>query len=62
MSYSALTHQYRPSSQRSSRQGATIDTILWHHQAGTNDIVIAQMISGARRVSSNGTAEGLGDS
>lgn len=56
MSYSALTNQYRPSSQRSSRQGATIDTILWHHQAGTNDdSVIAQMISGARRVSSNYT-------
>lgn len=61
MSYSALTNQYRPSSQRSSRQDATIDTILWHHQAGTSDdSVIAQMISGARRVSSNYTISNEG--
>lgn len=62
MSYSSLTHQYRPSwLQRSPRQGTVVDTILWHHQAGTNDdMVINAMISGSRRVSSNYTISNEG--
>lgn len=61
MSYSSLTNQYRPSTQRSSRQGAAIDTILWHHQAGTNDDqVISSMVLRTRTVSSNYTISNEG--
>lgn len=61
MSFSKLTDQYKPSRQRSSRNGATVDTILWHHQAGTNDdSVISMMVSGARTVSSNYTISNEG--
>lgn len=61
MSYSQLATQYRPSPQRSSRQGATIDTILWHHQAGLNDdAVIASMVNRTRTVSANYTISNEG--
>lgn len=54
MSYSVLTNRYRPTNQRSSRNGAQIDTLIWHHQASTNANQVAQaMISGSKLVSAN---------
>lgn len=54
MSFSALTNEVRSSSQRSSREGATIDHIILHHSAATNaEVVLDMMTSGSRQVSSN---------
>lgn len=54
MTHTGLASRVFDTFQKSSRQGATIDTILWHHQAGTNsESVIAAMRSGARQVSAN---------
>jgi len=61
MTFSTLTAQHRPSTQRSSRQGAEIDTILWHHQAGlSDDAVIAAMVNRTRTVSANYTISNEG--
>lgn len=61
MTFSTLTAQHRPSTQRSSRQGATVDTILWHHQAGlSDDAVIAAMVNRTRTVSANYTISNEG--
>lgn len=52
--FSPLTDRVVSSPQRSSRQGATIDTMLWHHQAGTDsEGVLRAMASGSRQVSAN---------
>lgn len=54
MSFSTLTNEVRSSSQRSSREGATIDHIILHHSAATNaEMVLDMMVSGSRQVSSN---------
>jgi hypothetical protein len=61
MTYSALTNQIRLSPQCSGRNGDTIDTILWHHQAGTNDDwTINAMVTGAKEVSANYTISNEG--
>lgn len=61
MTYSYLTDQIRRSPQHSARNGAKIDTILWHHQAGTNDdAVIDMMVNRTRQVSSNYTISNEG--
>jgi len=54
MGYSPLAARVVKTRQKSSRNGATVDTVLWHHQAGTNsESVLAAMASGSRQVSSN---------
>lgn len=54
MTYSALTDTRTDTPQKSSRQGAKIDTILLHHMAGTDAAgVVKLMQSGARTVSAN---------
>jgi len=59
--FSGLTDQIRRSPQRSARQGARIDHITLHHQAGTNDdAVINMMVTGSRQVSSNYTVSNEG--
>lgn len=54
MTYSPLTDTRTNTSQKSSRQGAKIDTILLHHMAGTDAAgVVGLMESGKRQVSAN---------
>lgn len=54
MTYSPLTDTATNTSQKSSRQGAKIDTILLHHMAGTDAAgVVHLMETGARQVSAN---------
>jgi hypothetical protein len=61
MTHSVLTNQIRESMQRSSRNGATIDTFIIHHQAGTNDnATIDLMVSGRKLVSANYTISNEG--
>lgn len=61
MTHSPLTNQIRLSPQNSSRGGATIDTFLIHHQAGTNDdATINAMVSGSKEVSANYTISNEG--
>lgn len=61
MTHSPLTDQIILAAGSSSRQGAKIDTVLYHHQAGTNDDqVIETMRTGARDVSSNYTLSAEG--
>jgi hypothetical protein len=61
MTHSILTNQIRESMQRSDRNGTKIDTFLIHHQAGTNDdAVIDLMVSGRKTVSSNYTISNEG--
>jgi peptidoglycan hydrolase-like protein with peptidoglycan-binding domain len=61
MTHSALTNQIRLSPQSSDRNGTTIDTYLIHHQAGTNDdAVIDMMVNRTRQVSSNYTISNEG--
>lgn len=61
MSFSGLTNQIRRSGQRSSRQGARVDHLTLHHQAGTNDdAVINMMVNATRQVSANYTVSNEG--
>jgi hypothetical protein len=61
MAHSVLTNQIRESMQRSSRNGATIDTFIFHHQAGLNDdATIDLMVSGRKLVSANYTVSNEG--
>lgn len=61
MTHSPLTDQIRISSQSSSRQGATVDTFLIHHQAGMNDdATIRAMVTGSKQVSANYTISNEG--
>lgn len=54
MTHTGLASRVYDTFQKSDRLGTPIDTILWHHQAGTNsESVIAAMRSGARQVSAN---------
>lgn len=54
VSFSKLADRIAESPQRSSRQGAKIDHVILHHQAGTNAAaVIRAMQSGSRQVSAN---------
>lgn len=61
MTQSSLTNQVRESQQRSSRQGAEIDTFLIHHQAGLNDdATIRAMVTASKQVSANYTISNEG--
>lgn len=54
MTYSGLSSRVYNSSQKSSRNGATIDSFLIHHQASTNsESVLQMMLTGSREVSAN---------
>ena len=54
MTHSVLTNQIQESMQRSSRNGETIDTFIFHHQAGLNDdATIRAMVTGSKMVSAN---------
>jgi hypothetical protein len=54
MTHSPLTNEIRLSEQSSSRNGATVDTVLWHHLAGTDaERAVNDMISGADGGSAN---------
>lgn len=54
MTHSPLASEIHDTFQKSSRLGATIDTILWNHMAGTDArATLAQMKTGSRTVSSN---------
>ena len=61
MTHSPLTNQIRLSAQSSPREGTKIDSVILHHQAGTNDdSVISSMQRGTRQVSSNYTVNSAG--
>lgn len=58
---SKLTNQTKTSKQSSTRQGATIDTFLIHHQASTSDdATIREMVTASKEVSANYTISNEG--
>lgn len=61
MTHSSLTNQIRLSNQSDSRRGTGVDTVLIHHQAGTNDdATIEAMVNETKEVSANYTISNEG--